>query len=164
MVRSERTSSVIAAVSKRRTAATTRGPKSLTTAAGKSLWPTRSSPRVDRLLAGAPQALTHPLLLAVGSVVGVIVALQRVATGAEPGCERDRHIVAGRDLQQLSERRREPDRGDRHPDLNRAGVAVDDPDRAETVENVDHLVVAGQDQRGEGRDRLLARPRADHLE
>jgi hypothetical protein len=45
-----------------------RRPKSLTTAAGKSIPPTHSSPRVDRLLAGAPQAL-NSLLLAVTSVV-----------------------------------------------------------------------------------------------
>src|SRR5450755_195736 len=107
--------------------------------------------KADRLPAGATQSLKHSLLLA-------------VASGAERACERDRHIAAGRYPQQLTERGREPDRGDRHLDLNRAGVPVDDPHRAEAVEKRHHLLVTGQHQRGEGRDRLLARPRADHLE
>jgi hypothetical protein len=54
--------------------------------------------------------------------------------------------------------------GDRHLDLNRAGVPVDDPHRAETVENLHHLLAGSQHQRGEGRDPPLARPRVDHLE
>src|SRR5450755_4645876 len=120
--------------------------------------------KADRLLAGLPQSLKHSLLLAVSSVIEWIVAPKRVASGAEPACERHRHIAACRDPQQLTERRREPDHGDRHLDLNRAGVAVDDPHRAEAVEKPHHLLVTGQHQRGEGRDRLLARPRADHLE
>src|ERR1035441_4704430 len=94
----------------------------------------------DRRLAGATQALKHSLLLAVSSVVEWIVAPERVASGAEPACERRRHIAAGRYPQQLTERRREPDRGDRHLDLNRAGVPIDDPHRGEAVRSEERRV------------------------
>ena len=45
-----------------------------------------------------------------------------------PGTARS---LRGRYPQQLTERRREPDRGDRHLDLDRAGVRVDDPHSAD---------------------------------
>jgi hypothetical protein len=49
--------------------------------------------------------------------------------------------------------------GDGNLDLDRPPGAVDDPDRPEVLEQVHHLVVAGQHQRRERADAFVARAR-----
>ena len=78
--------------------------------------------------------------------------------------ERNGDIVSGRDPDQFSERRRQPDRREGYFDLDRAKLSIDDPHRVKLLEEIHHLLVAGQHQCPEAGDALLARASAGHFE
>ena len=73
-------------------------------------------------------------------------------------------VVFGCDPDQFAEIRGDAAWRDRYFDLDCAGLAIDDPDRTKLTEQIHHLCVGCEHQRGECRDAGLASAIADHLE